>query len=417
MALLQRPPRMKNLVILGAGTGGTLMANKLRARVPDSWRITVVDRDNDHIYQPGLLFLPFGLYRPTEVVRPRDEFLPDGVDFRVAEVDTVDASAKKIVFCDGSRLAYDVLVVATGAKTVPAKTEGMLGAGWNETVFDFYTLEGATALGRALEGWKGGRFVINPIEMPIKCPVAPLELAFLADHFFHERNMRDAVEIVYATPLDAAFTKPRAAAELGALLERKNITLETNWNTSKVDGEKGVMEAYDGRTLDFDILVAVPLHYGSDWVEKSSLGDGNGFLPTDKHSLQVEGQPDIFALGDTTNVPASKAGSVAHFQGEVVVENVVRHIEGLLPLPAFDGHTNCFIETGFGKAILIDFNYDTEPLPGRYPFPGVGPFSLLEETAINHWGKLGFKWVYWNLLLKGEDMGLDHRMLMAGKQA
>lgn len=408
---------MKNLVILGAGTAGTLMANKLRVRLPDSWRITVVDRDNEHIYQPGLLFLPFGLYHPQEVVRPRDAFLPGGVDFRIGEIGTLDATAKQIQFLDGSRLAYDVLVVATGAKTVPAKTEGMLGPGWNESIFDFYTLEGASALGHALERWEGGRFVINPIEMPIKCPVAPLELAFLADHFFHERKMREAVEIVYATPLDAAFTKPRAATELGALLERKNITLETNWSTSKVDGEKGVIEAYDGRTLDFDIFVGVPPHDGSDWVEKSGLGDGNGFLPTDKRTLQVEGQDDMFALGDTTNLPVSKAGSVAHFQGEVVVQNVVRHIDGLPPLPSFDGHTNCFIETGFGKAILIDFNYDTEPLPGRFPLPGVGPFSLLEETAINHWGKLGFKWVYWNLLLKGEDMGLDHRMLMAGKQA
>ncbi len=408
---------MKNLVILGAGTGGTLVANKLRARLPDSWRITVVDRDNDHVYQPGLLFVPFGLYRPEELVRPRDAFLPEGVDFRVGEIDTVDAEAKRISLRDGAPLAYDVLVVATGAQTVPAKTEGLPGQGWNETVFDFYTLEGASALGRKLDGWVGGRFVINIFEMPIKCPVAPLELAFLADHFFHERGIRDAVEIVYATPLDAAFTKPRASAELGALLERKNIKLETNWNTSKVDAQNRLVEAYDGRTLDFDILVTVPLHFGSDWIEKSGLGDGNGFVPTDKHSLQAEEYPDIFALGDATNLPASKAGSVAHFQGDVLAENVVRHIEGLAPRPGFDGHTNCFIETGFGKAILIDFNYDTEPLPGRFPLPGVGPFSLLEETAINHWGKLGFRWVYWNLLLKGEDMGLDHRMLMAGKQA
>jgi sulfide:quinone oxidoreductase len=257
--------------------------------------------------------------------------------------------------------------------------------------------------------------VINIVEMPIKCPVAPLEFAFLADHYFHERGIRDDVEIVYATPLDAAFTKPRAAAELGALMERKNIKLEPNWNTAKADGTSKVLEAYDGRTLDFDILVTVPLHFGADWVERSGLGDGSGFLPTDKHTLKVEGMADTFALGDATNVPTSKAGSVAHFQGDVLIENILRHIEGLEVRPDFDGHTNCFIETGFGKAILIDFNYDTEPLPGRFPLPGVGPFSLLRETAINHWGKLGFRWVYWNLLVRGEEMGLDHRMLMAGK--
>lgn len=391
------------------------MANKLRARLPDAWSITIVDRDDDHVYQPGLLFVPFGLYRPETLVRPRSEFIPRGVEFRIGEIDRVDAEAKRVTFAEGEPLDYDVLVVATGTKTAPAKTEGLTGAGWNETIFDFYTLPGATALHEAFERWEGGRLVINIVEMPIKCPVAPLEFAFLADHYFHERGIRDDVEIVYATPLDAAFTKPRAAAELGALMERKNIKLEPNWNTAKADGTSKVLEAYDGRTLDFDILVTVPLHFGADWVERSGLGDGSGFLPTDKHTLKVEGMADTFALGDATNVPTSKAGSVAHFQGDVLIENILRHIEGLEVRPDFDGHTNCFIETGFGKAILIDFNYDTEPLPGRFPLPGVGPFSLLRETAINHWGKLGFRWVYWNLLVRGEEMGLDHRMLMAGK--
>jgi len=406
---------VKNLVILGAGTAGTLMANKLRARLPDTWAVTLVDRDNEHVYQPGLLFVPFGLYRPEELVRPRTDFIPTGVEFRIGDIDEVDASAKQVKFTDGGSLPYDVLVIATGTQTVPSKTEGTTGPGWNETIFDFYTLPGASALHDAFERWKGGRLVINIVEMPIKCPVAPLEFAFLADHYFHERGMRDDVEIVYATPLDAAFTKPRAAAELGALMERKNIKLEPNWNTAKVDGQGNVLEAFDGRTLDYDILVTVPLHFGADWVEKSGLGDGSGFLPTDKHTLKVECMEDTFALGDATNLPTSKAGSVAHFQGDVLIENILRHIDGLELRPDFDGHTNCFIETGFGKAILIDFNYDTEPLPGRFPLPGVGPFSLLRETAINHWGKLGFRWVYWNLLVRGEEIGLDHRMLMAGK--
>ena len=357
----------------------------------------------------------FGIYHPEELVRPRDAFLPRGVELRIGEIETVDPKAKQVHLTDGTSLHYDLLVVATGAETVPARTDGMTGPGWNENVFDFYTLAGSTALHAALQRWKGGRLVINIVDMPIKCPVAPLEFAFLADHHFHERGMRNDVELVYATPLDAAFTKPRAAAELGALMDRKGIRIETNWNTSKVDGHAKVLEAYDGRTLDFDILVTVPLHFGAEWIEKSGVGDGAGFLPTDKHTLKVESMEDTFALGDATNLPSSKAGSVAHFQGDVLVENIVRHTDGLEPLPAFDGHTNCFIETGFGKAILIDFNYDTEPLPGRFPLPGVGPFSLLRETAINHWGKLGFKWIYWNLLIRGEEMGLDHRMLMAGK--
>jgi len=363
------------------------------------------------------LFVPFGVYRPGELVRDRDSFLPEGVDFVVAEVDTVDPAAKSVHLGNGKTLDYDLLVVATGTRTAPAQTDGLTGAGWNESIFDFYTMEGATKLHEAFERWGGGRVVLNIVDMPIKCPVAPLEFLFLADHYFHERGIRDQVELVFATPLDAAFTKPRAAAELGALLERKNITLETDFNTSEVDGQAKTLNAYDGRSLAYDILVTVPLHQGSEWIERSGLGDEFGFLPTHPNTLQVEGMEDVFALGDTTNLQTSKAGSVAHFQGDVLIENIERHIDGVELLADFDGHANCFIETGFGKAILIDFNYDTEPLPGRFPLPGVGPFSLLKETAVNHWGKLGFRWVYWNLMVRGLDMPIDHRMLMAGKEA
>ncbi len=408
---------MKQLLILGAGTAGTMMANKLRRRLSSDWSITIVDRDNDHVYQPGLLFVPFGLYRPEELIRPRDEFIPDGVEFRIGDIESVDAEAKRVTLADGGTLDYDLLIVATGTRTAPAQTPGLNGPGWNESIFDFYTVDGASSLRETLERWDGGRLVLNIVDMPIKCPVAPLECLFLADHYFHERHMRDRVDIVFATPLDAAFTKPRAAVELGALLERKNIALETSFNTSEVDGSKRSLTAYDGRSVDYDILVTVPLHMGSEWIARSGVGDELGFLPTHKHTLQVEGMADTFALGDTTNLPTSKAGSVAHFQGDVLIENVDRHIRGLEPLPEFDGHANCFIETGFGKAILIDFNYTTEPLPGRFPLPGLGPFSLLRETAVNHWGKLGFKWLYWNLLIRGHDMPIDHRMLMAGKAA
>ena len=257
--------------------------------------------------------------------------------------------------------------------------------------------------------------VLNVVDNPIKCPVAPLEFLFLADAFFTERGMRDRVEIVYATPLDGAFTKPRASAMLGGLLEQRNIQVVPDFALEKVDGEKRVLTAYDGREERYDLLVSIPLHFGSDIIKKSGLGDDLGFVPTHKHTLQSDAHPEIFSIGDATNLPASKAGAVAHFQSEVLTDNILRYLEGR-PLAAdFDGHANCFIETGFGKAMLIDFNYETEPLPGRFPLPGIGPFTLLEESQVNHWGKLAFKWIYWNKLLPGDDLPLDHRMLMAGK--
>lgn len=409
---------MKRIVILGAGTAGTMMANKLLKALPaDQWRITVIDRDDRHLYQPGLLFLPFGQYRAEDLVRSRRSLLAPEVELRLGEIDRIDAEGHRVLLQGGTDLAYDLLIVATGTRIVPEAVEGLTGIGWQDTALDFYTLEGAVTLGRKLADWPGGRLVLNVAEMPIKCPVAPLEFLFLADAFFTERGMRDKVELVYATPLDGAFTKPKASAAFGNLLEQRGIRVETEFNVSRVDGDKRVLHSWDGREVAYDLLVSIPPHQGSEAILCSQLGDDSGFVLTNKHTLQSKKLPDVFALGDATNVPASKAGSVAHFQAEVLVANVLRAIDGRPLLPDFDGHANCFIETGHGKAILIDFNYATEPLPGKFPLPGVGPFTLLAESHANHWGKLGFRWVYWNLLLKGEELPLDHRMLLAGKQA
>lgn len=408
---------MKNLVILGAGTAGTMMANKLVERLDDEWSITVVDRDDVHIYQPGLLFLPFGQYDEKDIIKPRSLFFPSEVNLNLSGVTKVEADKQVVHLGDGQKLTYDILIVATGTRLVPEQTEGLTGKGWHETAFDFYTLEGALKLREALDAFEGGKLVVHFADMPIKCPVAPLEFLFLADAYFTERGMRDRVDITYATPLDAAFTKPRAAEAFGGIMEARNLGLASNFAVEAVDGEAGVMRSYGGQSLDYDLLVTVPLHAGSAAILDSGLGDELGFVPTDKHTLQTKAYPNVFALGDATNLPTSKAGSVAHFQAEVLVENVMRFVDGQDLRPDFDGHANCFIETGHGKAMLIDFNYETEPLPGMYPLPGVGPFALLQESAINHWGKLGFKWAYWELLLKGKELPVDHRMLMAGKWA
>jgi sulfide:quinone oxidoreductase len=405
----------RRIVILGGGTGGTLTANRLRRLYNlDDAVITVVDLDDRHVYQPGLLFVPFGLTHSEDIVRPRERQLRIGIDFVESAIDRVDIEACEVHLANGATLGYDVLVVATGARLVPEETEGLLGAGWMNNVFTFYTPEGAAALGAALATFDRGRLVVNVVDMPIKCPVAPLEFCFLADWYFTQRGIRKQVEITYATPLDGAFTKPVAAAQLGGMLDARGIELVTEFNTGEVAGDKLV--GYDGREVPFDLAVVIPLHGGATYVGRSpALGDELDFVPTDELTLQSKAAPNVFVIGDAANVPASKAGSVTHFEGETLVENVRRFLAGE-PLEAgFDGHANCFIETGFHKALLIDFNYDTEPLPGHYPAK-VG-LPLLKESRVNHLGKLLFQSVYWHALLPGHDLpGFDSTMPTSGKR-
>ncbi len=411
------PMARRRIVILGGGTGGTMVANRLRRRFDaDEVKIQVVDRDDRHVYQPGLLFVPFGLAEVDHIVRPRHRQLHSGIEFHEAEVDSVELDRREVRLTDGTTLAYDALVVATGVRLQPEETEGLTGPGWNERAFTFYSPEGAEALRHALDHFDRGRLVVNLVDMPIKCPVAPLEFAFLADWYLRERGVRSRVELVYSTPLDGAFTKPVASAELATLLSEKGIELVTEFNAGEVDGAGGTLTAYDGRVLDFDLLVTVPLHGGAPYVERSpELGDALGFVPTDRHTLQTTARPNVFALGDATDLPISKAGSVTHFEAEVLVENVARFLAGDELDATYDGHANCFIETGFHRALMIDFNYETEPLPGRFP-TAVGPLSLLHESHLNHLGKLAFQWVYWHALLPGRDLpGLGPAMPTAGK--
>ena len=407
---------MNNLVVLGAGTAGTMVANKLRQTLDADWSITIIEQDDTHHYQPGFLFLPFGTYRPDEIVKPTAKQIAEGISLVMGEIDLVDPEGHQVTLSDGRSFAYDQLVIATGTTPRPDQTPGMDGEQFRDSVHEFYTYEGSKALGEKLANWPGGRLLVHITEMPIKCPVAPLEFTFLADSFFKERGIRDDVEIVYVTPLDGAFTKPVASEALGNMLTDRKVELETDFMIESVDNERKMIVSFDEREIPFDLLVTVPLNMGADFVARSGLGDELNFVPVDKHTLQSSAHDDIWAIGDASDIPASKAGSVAHFAAEIFTENFTNHVAGRPMLQSFDGHANCFIESGDGKGMLIDFNYETQPLTGKYPLPGVGPFSLLKETEMNHFGKMMFKWMYWNLLLPGKEIPLPALMSMAGKE-
>jgi len=408
---------MKRLVILGAGTSGTMMANHLNHHLhaPD-WEIDIIDERATHYYQPGYLFLPFDIYEPDDIIKPIQDFIPKHVNLIQEKINRVFPKDNYVELGNGLKIPYNVLIIATGAKIAPEEVPGMQGSGWQKDVFDFYTFEGALALRNKLRDWTGGKLVVHITEMPIKCPVAPLEFAFLADSYFKNKHIRDQVEITFVTPLSGAFTKPKATAALQHLLDEKNIHIESDFAIEQVDNERKVIVDYGGREVPYDLLVTVPTNKGDEVIARSEMGDDLNFVPTNKATLQSLVYENIFALGDATNIAASKAGSVAHFEAEILTNNILHFIHGEPLRDEFDGHANCFIETGGGKALLIDFNYSHEPVEGEFPFPGVGPLRLLKESRVNHMGKLAFRWIYWNMLLKGTHIPfVSAKMQEAGK--
>jgi sulfide:quinone oxidoreductase len=407
---------MKKLLILGAGTAGTMAANRLNRMLNmDEWQITLIDPDPIHYYQPDYIFIPFGIVTSKSAVKNKRDYLPPTIKLIQASVEMIEPDHNQVRLNNGTSLTYDFLIIATGTDIHPEETPGLAEDEWGKSIHTFYSWKGSTALAQKLRSWEGGRLVVNVVENPIKCPVAPMEFLMLADWYFHERGIRDRVELVYATPLPGAFTKPTASKLLGEILAQKGIKVEPEFMIERADPDAKKIISYDEREIEYDLLVSVPLNKGADVVAKSGLGNELNYVPVDKATFLSDKYANVFVLGDASNIPTSKAGSVAHFSIDTFSENFLRYIEGLPLLPLFDGHANCFIESGFGKGLLIDFNYTQEPLPGRYPMPGVGPFTLLEESEINHWGKLMFRWIYWNILLKGQEIPLPATMSMAGK--
>jgi sulfide:quinone oxidoreductase len=407
---------MKKLLILGAGTGGTIMANKLRKVLDRSeWEMTIVDEEKNHYYQPGFLFIPFGIYTRQDVIKPKADFIPSGVKLLFNKIDKIEPDKNRVLLDGGTVLSYDWLIIATGTRMVPEETPGLKDKLWHKKIFDFYTIDGAVALYEFFRNWEGGRLVLAISEMPIKCPVAPLEFVFLADHHFTEIGIRDKVDISFVTPLPGAFTKPRTSKLLGDLMIEKNIRVVPEFYIEHIDNDEQKIISYDQKEVPFDVLAIIPVNMGSDVIIQSGMGDDLGFVPTDKYTLRSSQYENIFVLGDASNIPASKAGSVVHFASDVLYENFLSAIEGR-PLKAkFDGHANCYIETGFGKGSIIDFNYDTEPLPGTFPLPGIGPFGLLQNTKMKHYGKVIFRWIYWHIMLKGKQLPIESEMSMAEK--
>jgi sulfide:quinone oxidoreductase len=383
---------MQRIVILGGGVGGTLTANLLAKRLrreidAGAAEIVVVDSTGEHVYQPGFMYIAMGGERAANLQRPERSLLDRRVTLIVGEVVRVDEASREVRLDDGMAIGYDHLVLATGSRIVPEAIPHFI-----EEAHHFYTAEASARLRTALDAFAGGRIVIGIAGMPYKCPPAPLEVAFLIEAELRERHLRERTTIDYCSPIGRAFTIESVSDMATPILEQKGIELHTFFNVEAIDPERKVVQSLEGEELPYDLLILVPPHKGQQVLMDSGLAPApGGWLPTDRHTLLVGDRRDVYALGDATDLPLSKAGSTAHFEAPVVAERIAAAIQGRAPSGKhadYQGKVMCFFEVGDGKGTLLQFDYDHPPKPPK-------------PNQLWHLGKIVFNKTYWHTVPKG----------------
>jgi len=383
---------MKNIVILGAGTGGAITANNLAYRLSDEIRsgnvkITVIDKNEYHYYQPGFLFIALSLMTPKEITRHVKSVLVPGINFIKDEVSRVDLNNRIVYTMSGKQLNYDYLVISTGARLDLDSVPGIKG------VDHFYSLDAALRLRDKITKFEGGNIVVTVGGLPYKCPPAPLEMTFLLESYFRKIGKRNNVEITYAYPLPRVFTIQNVSDVTAKLLEERGVKTSLMFNVESIDTEKREIKSIEGETLKYDLAIVIPPHKGAEVIEKSGIGDEEGWIPTDKYTLNIKGHDDAYAIGDATNIPTSKAGSVADFEAAVVVSRIVDDLQGVKPNKVYDGRTICFLVTGIGEGTMLVFDYNNMPNP---PPP----------SFACYWTKLAYNKLYWSMTVKSVLPGM-----------
>jgi sulfide:quinone oxidoreductase len=382
---------MQRILVLGGGVGGTLAANLISRQLKSQIdrgeaSVTVVDEKGEHIYQPGYMYIAMGNEKPERLKRPERSLLDRRVQLEVGRAVGIDVPNQTVTLEGGEKLGYEQLVLATGSRILPEQIEH-----FDTEAHHFYGPDAAQKLRNALDAFTGGRVVIGIAGMPYKCPPAPLEVAFLIEHELRQRGLREKSEMHYCSPIGRAFTIESVSEMATPILEQKNIELHTFFNVETIDAEKKVINSLEGEELPYDLLILVPPHKGAQLVIDAELAPPSGWLPTDHHTLLVKGYENIYALGDATDLPLSKAGSTAHFEAPVVAERVAAAVQGREPKgkhASYEGKVMCFFEVGDGKGTLLQFDYDHPPRPPK-------------PNRFWHLGKLVFNKTYWHTVPKG----------------
>jgi sulfide:quinone oxidoreductase len=392
---------MQNVLVLGGGVGGTLVANLISRKIKKqidagTARVTVVDERGEHVYQPGFMYIAMGNEDPRSLRKPERRLLDDRVELVIGEVTGIDEESQAVSLADGSTLDYDYLVLATGSRILPETIEH-----FEQEAHHFYSEEAALRLRKALDTFTGGKVVVGIASMPYKCPPAPLEVALLIESELRERGLRDTSEVHFCSPIARAFTIESVSEMVTPELEKKDVELHTFFNVEAIDAERNVVLSLEGEELEYDLLVLVPPHKGAQVLIDSGFAPApGGWLPTDPKTLNVGDRPNVWALGDATNLPLSKAGSTAHFEAPVVAERVSALVQDRKPHSKesiYTGKVMCFFEVGDGKGTLLRFDYENPPKPPK-------------PSRLWHVGKLFFNKTYYQIVPKGRGGSIEKRL-------
>ncbi len=375
----------QQIVIVGAGTGGTIVTNQIHKKLKKKkvpYQITIIDPTFQHVYQPGFLFTMVGKGTESNLIKDSRKMMPKVVNAVEDKVKLIDPATKTVATYESGDFKYDYLVIASGSK-LDFDLDW-----WDDSIHHFYNPDGSKKLREAIENFEGGKIVVSIADLPYKCPPAPIEAAMLLDSYFKKKKMRDKVEIAYTSPLGRAFSIETTNTRVEPYLKEKNIELYTMFNADDVDTEEKVVYSMEGEDIDYDMLIMVPPHKGQDFIIESGIAEGQGWIDVDRHTLRVNGKENIYALGDATDLPISKAGSTAHHQAPVISQNILDDIMGRPLSGHYNGHVQCFFLTEFGKSMFINFDYDNPPKPSP-------------TRRIWYWFKLVFKPMYFRLVTRG----------------
>jgi sulfide:quinone oxidoreductase len=382
------------LVILGGGSAGTMVANKMRRRFSkDELEIIVIERSETHMYQPGYTLLCFDLVEPEDLMRPtRDQFL-DGINLIIDEAIKVDSANNKVETKDHGSISYDYLVVASGCKLVYEEPEGAQEAvKKGGDLFVFYTFDGALKMRDALKEIDGGTIVSLITDLPIKCPAAPIKFIAMAEDMMRRAGKRDKFRFIITSPMPKCFSREPYASKLSKMFEDREIEVVANYVPAEIDHEKKIIRGYDGRELRYNLCSFTPSHEGEQVVQDSEgIGDATGYVTADKHFMNSKHIANIFTIGDASDFPTSKTASGARKQAVILANRLSALMKGkpMSDKDSYDGEIICPILTRDKRVMFAHFNYTDSISPAQ-------------ESYLNWVIKVYMlRGIYFNLMMPG----------------